>query len=498
MPNAITGSPYELSRTELFPGNYIAGQWEDQEEGRLICRNPSNNEILGELPNSGRDAARRAIAAAAACQKEWTRTSQWERADLCEKLGNAIKARQDELARLLSLEQGKPLAEAHAEVGLASHGFHMAAQQVRYMTGEVLHGTAKGRQVISHRHPRGVYAVITPWNFPVNIPVEYIAPGIATGNAIVWVPAPSTSLVAVALMRVLHDAGIPQGLVNLVVGEGAIVGDEIVSNTGTHAIGFTGSTKTGQIIAQRGAGKPMILELGGNGPLIVRKDADLEKAAAAAAVGAFTNCGQICSATGRVLADRHIAFELAERIAALAEAQVLGNPLAQGTTMGPLNNNAVARKVREHVEEAIAAKARCLTGGRPLPQLGSDLFYAPTVLGDVTPSMRVAHEETFGPVVPVVPLDGDDELLRVAKEGGYGLSIGIFSKDIELALAMSGELSAGITNINESTFYWETHMPFGGSSGSVSGTGRIGGRSAIEAMTEVRTLSIPVTSYCKP
>ncbi|WP_084733085.1 aldehyde dehydrogenase family protein [Sphingobium chungbukense] len=204
---------------------------------------------------------------------------------------------------------------------------------------------------------------------------------------------------------------------------------------------------------------------------------------------------RICAATGRVLADTAIAGELAEKIAEIARSHKPGDPLHQGTTMGPLNNAAVVEKTREHVDEAITAGARCLAGGHLLPDLGSDFFYAPTVLVDVTPDMRVAREETFGPVVPVIALDGDDELLRVAKDTEYGLTMSIFSRDMERALAMSTELSAGIININAHTVTWETHMPLGGASGTKSGIGRLGGRHTIEAMTEMRMVSIPAPRY---
>jgi acyl-CoA reductase-like NAD-dependent aldehyde dehydrogenase len=476
-------------------GNYINGAWENKEAESFIASNPANGQELARLPKSTRETAQRAIAAANSAQREWARTPVWERANICAKIGDAIEASKDDLIRVLCMEQGKPRAEAEVEVSWASHGFHMGADLVRYMTGEVMYAKTGDRQVIARRAPRGVYAVVTPWNFPVVIPIEYIAPGIATGNTIVWVPAPSTSLVAVALMRLMADAGLPAGVVNLVLGEGATVGDEIVSNSGTHAIGFTGSPRTGKLISERGAGKPMILELGGNGPMIVRADADLDKAAQHAAFGAFANAGQICCATGRVLADASIASALAEKIAAIARTHIVGDPLNASTTMGPLNNIAVVEKTKEHVIDAIAAGARCLTGGEDSQKFPTKLFYPPTVLDQVTPEMRIANEETFGPVVPIIALDGDAELLRVARQTDYGLSMAIYSRDIERALSMAGELDAGIININESTFYWETHMPFGGSAGSRSGTGRVGGRYAIESMTEVRTVSIPVPRY---
>jgi acyl-CoA reductase-like NAD-dependent aldehyde dehydrogenase len=475
--------------------NYIAGRFENNELDIFKARNPANNDLLGDIPWSRRATAQRAVMAAKAAQPAWARVPVWERASLCSRLGMAIEANEKALARILSMEQGKPLSEAIIEVRAAGHGFHMSADLVKYTNGEILGGPTPDRQVLSRRFPRGVYAVVTPWNYPLLIPTEYLAPAIVTGNAVAWVPAPTTSVVAYALMRVLAEAGLPDGLINLVCGEGAIVGDEIVGHKDVNAIGFTGSTNTGALIAKRGAGKPMLLELGGNGPLIVRRDADLGKAAAAAALGAFSNSGKICAATGRVLADVAIAAELAERISAIAQTQKLGDPLESDTTMGPLNNFSVLAKVREHVDEAKAAGARCLTGGSSAPELGSELFYRPTVLSAVTSQMRVAREETFGPVVPVLSIDGDDELLRVARETGHGLSMAIFSNDIERALAMSAELPAGIVNINAATIHWETHVPFGGASGTSSGIGRLGGRHALEAMTEVRSVSIPFPTY---
>lgn len=470
-------------------GNCIGGVWAADEEW-MEARNPATGDVIGRLPRSTRETARRAIAAARAAQPAWAACSVWKRAEMCVAIAARLDDQRARIARILSLEQGKPLVEAIGEVGKAADGFRLAAELVKQLGGQTLPAEDASKLIITLRQPRGVYAVITPWNFPVNIPVEYLAPGIATGNAIVWVPAPTTSVVAVELMRVIEEAGLPAGVVNLVIGEGPTVGDEIVVHPDTNGIGFTGSAATGRRIAERGAGKPMLLELGGNGPVIVFEDADIGRAADAAAGGAFYNAGQICAATGRVLVQKSVAESFATRVTERAREIVLGNPLHQGTTMGPLNNPKVAVKVREHVEDALASGARLLIGGKPRPDLGSDLFFEPTVLTGVTRAMRVNREETFGPVVPILEFDTEAEARELALDSEYGLSVAVFTKDMDRALRLGEAIPAGIVNINSGSTYWELHLPFGGGSGTRSGVGRLGGRLTLEAMTEIKMISV--------
>ncbi|MDR6288217.1 succinate-semialdehyde dehydrogenase/glutarate-semialdehyde dehydrogenase [Inquilinus ginsengisoli] len=472
--------------------NHIGGRWEAEPEW-MPATNPATGEPIGRLPRSSRETARRAIAAARAAQAGWAATPVWQRAKACLAIAAQIDGARDRIARNLSLEQGKPFKEAHGEVGKAADGFRLAAELVKQLGGETLPAEDPSKLLLTLRQPRGVYAVITPWNFPVNIPVEYLAPGIATGNTIVWVPAPTTSMAAVELMRVIEEAGLPPGVVNLVIGEGAVVGDEIVAHPDTNGIGFTGSPATGQRIAERGAGKPMLLELGGNGPVLVFADADLDRAAVAAAGGAFFNAGQVCAATGRVLAHRSIVEPLAQRLVEIARSHKLGDPLQQGTTMGPLNNPKVAAKVREHVDDAVARGATVLAGGKPRPDLGSDLFFEPTVITGVTRDMRINREETFGPVVPVLAFDDDAEALDLALDTEHGLSVGLFTADLDRALRFGEAIPAGIVNVNAGSTYWELHLPFGGGSGTKSGIGRLGGRHTLEAMTELKMISITRT-----
>jgi succinate-semialdehyde dehydrogenase/glutarate-semialdehyde dehydrogenase len=472
--------------------NFINGAWEDEPD-RMPAINPATGEQIAWLPKSDRACAGRAIAAARRAQGAWAATPVWKRAELCVAIAGKIDERRDQIARTLSMEQGKPLAQATGEVAKAADGFRLASELVKQLGGQTLPAEDASKLVMTLRQPRGVYAVITPWNYPVNIPVEYLAPGIATGNTIVWTPAPTTSMAAVELMRAIESAGLPKGVVNLVIGEGPTVGDEIVSHPDTNGIGFTGSAATGRRIAERGAGKPMLLELGGNGPVLVFEDADLDRAARAAANGAFSNAGQICAATGRILAHHSIVQSLAGKIAKHAETYVLGDPLHQGTTMGPLNNAKVAAKVREHVENAVAAGATLVTGGKSRPDLGSDLFFEPTVLTGVKPEMRINREETFGPVTPILSFQDDEEAMRLALDSEYGLSVGVFTENMNRALRFAEAIPAGIVNINDGSTYWEIHLPFGGGTGTRSGTGRLGGRLTLEAMTELKMISITRT-----
>lgn len=268
------------------------------------------------------------------------------------------------------------------------------------------------------------------------------------------------------------------------------MGDEIVAHPDTNGIGFTGSAATGKRIAERGAGKPMLLELGGNGPVLVFEDADLDKAATAAANGAFVNAGQICAATGRLLVHRNVADAFAKRLVEKAKGIVLGDPLQQGTTMGPLNNAKVALKVREHVDEAITSGATVLTGGRARPDLGSDLFFEPTIITNVTRSMRLNREETFGPVLPIITFETDAEALDLALDSAYGLSVGVFTADLERGMRFAEAIPAGIINLNAGSTYWELHLPFGGGTGTRSGIGRLGGKLTLEAMTEIKMITI--------
>lgn len=473
--------------------NFIDGIWRPSLDGETRpAHSPIDGSVIGSIAWSDRPTAMLAIEAARRAQPGWRAVPVWERARVCRRIADTIRAEADALADLLCLEQGKPIAEARFEVGKAADGFDLAADLVRFIEGATIPTEDPRKRVMTFYQPRGVYAVVTPWNFPVNIPVEYLAPGIAAGNTIVWVPAPTTSLVAVGLARILEKADLPPGVINLVTGAGAVVGDEIVANRGTDAVGFTGSPVTGRRICERAAGKPLLMEMGGNGPVIILPDADLEAAAAATASGCFVNAGQVCSSSERIIVHKAVHDEFAERMVAAARAVTLGDPRQPGITMGPLNNPGVAEKVASHVGDALARGARALTGGGPATGMPSPLYFRPTVLDRVPADSLINREETFGPVAPLVAVADDDEAIRLAHDNPYGLVSSVFTRDLDRAFRFVETLPTGIVNINDTSNYWELHIPFGGISGKESGIGRIGGRHSILAMSDLKTATFTV------
>jgi succinate-semialdehyde dehydrogenase/glutarate-semialdehyde dehydrogenase len=473
--------------------NFIGGTWQDDPAGEAkAVHSPIDGSRIGMMSWSSRAAAVAAIAAARRAQPGWRKVSTWDRARAMRRIGEAIAARRAELAELLTLEQGKPYAEAFFEVGKSVDGFNLAADLVKYLEGQTIPAEDPTKRVMTFYRPRGVYAVVTPWNFPVNIPVEYIAPGLAAGNTIVWTPAPTTSLVAVALARAIEAADLPPGVINLVTGAGPVVGDEIVSNPGTDAVGFTGSAATGRQISLRAAGKPQLMELGGNGPVVILDDADLDRAAEATASGCFVNAGQVCSSSERILVHRKVHDAFAERMAAEARKVVLGDPREEGVTMGPLNNAGVAAKVASHVRDALDRGAEAVVGGKAPADYPSPLYFEPTVLTGVSRESLINREETFGPVAPLLVIDGDEEAFEIAADNRYGLVSSVFTQDIDRAFRYVEKMPTGIVNINDTSNYWELHIPFGGLSGKDSGTGRIGGRHALTAMCDLKTATFSV------
>jgi acyl-CoA reductase-like NAD-dependent aldehyde dehydrogenase len=470
---------------------FIGGDWRSSATGETFdAISPATGELIATVPQGDREDARRAIAAARDAHDGWARLTAFERAAKMVAVAEIIESRRDELARTLTSDQGKPLrAEAYGEVDELLEYWHMAAEDAKRLGGELPNSFSPGKRVMLVRRARGVVGVISPWNWPYTMPAELIAPALACGNAVVWTPAPSTALCAVELARCVADADLPPGVFNLVTGPGPLVGDEIARNPGTDGVGFIGSTATGRLVAQAAAGKAALLEMGGNGPLVVMGDADIEAAVEATLTACYLCAGQSCTAGERILVQRDVHDQYVERLArAVTERILLGDPFDDATTMGPLNNEPVAQKMDEHVEDAVARGADLVSGGGRAGGFRTDLFWQPTVLAHVPSDARVAVEETFGPIAPVVAIESLDHAITLTNSSPYGLLAAIFTADLNAGLEFADRVRTGWVNINESSNYWEAHLPFGGRSGSDSGIGRVGGANVMHSFTELQTV----------
>jgi succinate-semialdehyde dehydrogenase/glutarate-semialdehyde dehydrogenase len=457
---------------------FIDGEWRDAASGATVeATSPATGESLGPVAEGGREDARRAIAAANAAFPSWAARTGFERAELLHRVADVIDRRRDELARILTLDQGKPLkAEAEGETGELAEFFRMAAEDGKRVQGLIPESAAPGRRVLLLRRPLGVLGLITPWNWPYTMPAEVLAPALACGNTVVWTPAPSTAVCSGVLAECIAEADLPPGVFNMVLGPGPEVGDELAVNPGTRAVAFTGSTATGLTVARRSAGKAQLLEMGGNGPFVVLEDADLEAAAAAASVGCFLGAGQSCSAAERLLVHEAVREEFVALLAGEVRREVrLGDPLDDATTMGPLNNEPTADKMDRHVADAVERGA-------------ASLYWQPTVLDGVPPDSVAVTEETFGPIAPIVAIGSLEDAIEQTNAQSYGLMAAIFTRDLAAGMRYADSVPMGLVNINETTNYWELHLPWGGRARSESGIGRVGGRYPMDTLTELQTV----------
>jgi len=471
---------------------FVDGAWGPARSGETFtAESPATGEAIAEVPQGAREDAQRAIAAANSAAGAWSRTTAFERAELMHRVADQVEKRRDALAHTLTLDQGKPLHESRDEVEELVAYWRNAAEDGKRLEGRLANSFTPGKRVLLVRRPRGVIGVITPWNWPYTMPAELIAPALASGNTVVWTPASTTAVAAAALAECVAAADLPPGVFNLVTGPGAVVGDEIARNPGTHGVGFIGSTETGRKVAAAAAGKAAVLELGGNGPVVVMDDADLGLAAEAAVTACYLCAGQSCTAGERLLVHRDVRDEFVALLAALvAERVVLGDPFADGTTMGPLNNAGVAEKMDEHVRDALERGAELIHGGARAEGFPTDLYWQPTVLDAVPADALVAREETFGPVAPIVAIDSLEHAIELTNASPYGLLSAIFTRDLAQGLRFADEVRTGWVNVNDSSNYWEAHLPFGGRAGTASGIGRVGGTGPMEAFTELQTVVV--------
>ena len=473
--------------------HYLAGTYSvGTAEGSVPVRSPVTGEHLADLPLAGAAEVDQAVKAARTAFEDYRHWSTYERAELCHRVAHLIEAHGEDLARLTTLEQGKPLAEARIDVEDTASLFSVSAEDAKRLYGETIPSTVRNKRMFSFRTPVGVWASITPWNFPLMIMCEFVGPALATGNAVVAKPPELTPLACLALGELLTEAGVPAGLVSILPGPGP-VGEALVTHGGIDAIGFVGSSATGERIVRAMGLKRSIMEMSGNGPIVVCADADVEAAAEAATYGAYWNAGQVCCASERVIVDASVHADFTAACLRAAEAVKLGDPFDPATTMGPLNNEPTAAKMDRHIADAVDRGARVLVGGRRAPNFPTDLYYEYTLVDGVTPDMLVAREESFGPVLPMLVADGDDEILRLANQTELGLQAAVFTRSLERAFRYAEQLRAGSVVVNDSTDYFEGAQPFGGAAGSRTGWGRVGGLAQLRDMTDLRTVILSLS-----
>ena len=473
--------------------NFVGGDWVDS-SGTNIREivSPVTGETLAEVPDASAEDVDRAARAAREAQPKWAALSAWDRAAVCHAIGDLIDERKEEMARELTLEQGKPYtAEAIPDIEETAENFRIAAEDVKRMETAIIPSQDVGKRILTFRKPNGVYAGITPWNFPTLIPVELIAPGIAAGNTIVMKPSEWTPIAMATFMQAMADAGLPEGVVNVVYGGGE-TGEALVTNEHIDCIGFVGSHTTAEKIVRAAGLKRSLIEASGNGPVIVCADADLEQAAKGAVFGGFFCAGQVCCATERVLVDKNVHDDFLAAVVKEAEGWKLGDPYDDDTLVGPMNNEPTAQKMDRHLEDALAKGAEVVVGGSRDDGRPTSLYYQPTVVDNVGLDTLINRDETFGPIVPLIEVAGDDEALDAANDSYLGLQAAVYTKSLRRAFTYLDNLRVGNVVVNDSTDYWEAHEPFGGASGTRTGWGRIGGRYTMLDMTDLKTVVLDV------
>ncbi len=466
-------------------GAFIGGRWVAGEGEEIEVTSPATGEVLGSVRASTPEQVDAAVRAAAEAFQTWRRTSVLERVEICRRAFTLCQERNEEIAQMIAREVGKTIREAREEMEeyTADH-FRRASEDVLRHAGQVLPSTQERngtKRIMVVHEPVGVVAAVTPWNFPVDIAGIPVVYGLAVGCTVVWKPSEHAPLCAEMFVELLNDAGFPPGTINLVHGRGEI-GSELVRHPAVGSVVFTGSVETGERVARDAGLKNRVLELGGNGPQIVLADADVEKAADAAIVGCFYLAGQCCTAAERILVHRDVKDAFVEALLERTRALRVGDPLDDDTDMGPLCTPAVLARTREHVEDALAKGAELLHGGGFEGQ-----FHDPTVLDGVTSDMRIAQEETFGPVAPIMVFDTLDEALSIANETQFGLTASVFTRSLHDAWRAAEELRHGTVHINETTNYWDQLAPFGGAKSS--GAGRELAGWVIDGLCEVKQIT---------
>jgi alpha-ketoglutaric semialdehyde dehydrogenase len=475
--------------------NYIDGKWQASRAGRTFADlNPANKtDVIGVFPRSNASDVDAAVKAAQGHYPRWRKVPAPRRAEIMFRAAEILVKRKDELARLMTREMGKVLKEASGDVQEAIDMTYYIAGEGRRLFGQTTPSELPDKFAMSMRVPIGVVAAITPWNFPLAIPSWKLIPALVAGNTVVFKPAEDTPLMAQRLVEILLEAGLPEGVLNLVQGIGEETGAALVAHPDVNLVSFTGSCETGCEVAKVCAGhyKKVSLEMGGKNPIIVMDDADLDLALEGAVWGAFGTTGQRCTATSRLLVHRAVLREFTDRLVERAQQLRLGDGLLPTTDVGPLINEAQLRRVHGYTEIARQEGAKILTGGYIYAEddCAKGFFYAPTIFADVSTDMRIAQEEIFGPCPAIIAVSSLEEAIDVANSTVYGLSSAIYTRDVNKAFIAMRDLEAGITYVNSSTIGAEVHLPFGGVKHTGNGH-REGSQTVLDVFTEWKTLYV--------
>jgi len=465
----------------------FAGHWQDAHQGATLpVIDPATGETLATIPALGRAETEQAIAYAETVRVSWGKTPHASRAALLEKWHQLIIEHADDLAIIMTAEQGKPLAEARGEVLYGASFVKWFAEEARRIYGDTIPAPSEDRRILVLKQPVGVAAAITPWNFPIAMITRKVAPALAAGCPIIVKPSELTPLSALALAVLAERAGFPSGVLQVLTGLPTEIGAALTESRTVRKISFTGSTRIGQLLMQQSASsiKRLSLELGGNAPLIVFDDADIEIAVAGVMLSKFRNAGQTCVCANRILVQRSLYPRFTARLLEAVATLKVGDGFAPDSTIGPLINSRAVEKVNGHIDDALSQGATLLTGG--ISQ-GNGTFVQPTVLGEVTSSMRIAHEETFGPVAPLFIFDDEEEAIAMANDTPYGLGAYFFTENIRRAWRVAEALEFGMVGFNTGAISLEV-APFGGV--KLSGIGREGSRYGIDEYLEQKTFHI--------
>ncbi len=478
--------------------NFINGEWlESKSDETAPNINPANtNDIIGTTKFSTREEARAAVIAAHAAFKGWKNTPAPTRGKIVAKFARLLEDEKENLAQILTREEGKTLAESRGELSRSINVAEFCAGESRRLNGETIQSELAANFAYTIKEPHGVVAIITPWNFPVAIPVWKIAPALVAGNTVVFKPAESTPATAVRIVELFIEAGLPNGVLNLILGAGAEVGDEITRHAAVKAISFTGSTATGIKLYEQAArrGAKVQCEMGGKNPVVVLADCDLDLAVESTANGAFGSTGQRCTATSRAIVVDTIADEFVRKIVEKAERMRIGDGANSETEMGPMVDEKQFRNVLKYIGIGREDGAEMLCGGKRAAgeNLENGYFIEPTVFDRVTPEMRIAQEEIFGPVLSILRVKDFDEAMLVANDSQYGLTSSVFTNDPNLIFRFVHEIETGMTHINSPTTGGEAHVPFGGV--KMTGIGaREQGSTALDFYTELKVVYVDYT-----